>query len=62
MNDDIPVILISIPNGIYVTMGVKVASSSVTHLTVLLHIIWSVSSKNFFFRIWDSTQLSFWEL
>lgn len=61
MNDDIHAILIFILNGIYVTTGVKVASSSVTHLTVLLRIIWSVSSK-FFFPIWDYTQLSFREL
>lgn len=47
MNDDIPVILIVIPNGIYVTMGVKVASS-LLHIRLSYYISSDLSlPKNF---------------
>lgn len=62
MNDDIHIILKFILRGIYMTMGVKVASPSVTHLTSLLPTIWYISYNKFFFPIWGWIELSFKEL
>lgn len=62
MKDDIYLMLIFILGGIYMTTGIKGASSFVTHLTVLLPTMSSVSYKKFLFLIWGWIQLSFREL